>query len=82
MPKKDDLELTKKKLVELETDIKKLSITFFAYQSAFAQILDDAGLLNDKKFKEYLNKYKKQFAKLMGDAEFLKMMRQFKRKGK
>ena len=82
MPKKDDLEAIKKKLNELEFKVSKLAQANFAYVNAVLQLLADKGITDQKEYKKYLDVYKKQYSKLMQDAEFLKLMRQFKRKGK
>jgi hypothetical protein len=72
----------KKKLNDLDTKLSKLTLTFFAYQQAMLQVLAEAGLTNQKKFKKILDGHKKQFGQILDDAEFLKMMAQLKKKWK
>ena len=79
MPK-DDLETIKKKLIELELKVSKLAQANFAYVNAILQLLAEKGITDQKEYKRYLDLYKKQYSKVIQDAEFLRMMRQLKGK--
>lgn len=82
MMSKDELEEIKKKLNELERKIRRLSSAHFAYINAVLQTLADQGITDKRKFKRLLAGYQKQYTKLIKEVEFLRIMRQFKSKGK
>ena len=76
--RKNQREIITKKINELDRSFGKSAQIIFAYLSAILQLLEDKGITDKKQFKKYLDSYKKQFSKLADDAEFLKLMRNFK----
>lgn len=76
-PNKNQPEIIKKKINEIDERVSRSSQVLFAYLSAILQLLEEKGITDKKEFKNYLNANKKQFSKLAEDAEFLKLMRQF-----
>ena len=72
----------KKKLNELDEKLSKLTISHHALIMALITILQEEGVLSDDRFRELTGKYKKLLRDVDEHAEFIKMMRQIKRKKK
>lgn len=72
----------KKKLNDLDAKLSKLTISHHSLIMALITILQEEGVLKDDRFRELANKYKKLLRDVDEHAEFIKMMRQIKRKKK
>jgi len=82
MPKKPSIEKVIKKLNELDEKLDKLNITYFAYFGTILDALESRGILDKSSFRKLLKAHKKQYAKIKREAEFIRMMGQFKKKKK
>ena len=82
MPKKSENEQIKQKLNELERKVDKLSQTTYGYIYAMLHILSERGVTDQGEFRKFLKAYKKRYSQIARDIEFLKIVRQLKRKSK
>lgn len=73
----DDLEVTKKKLAQLENVLDALIQKTFAYCSTILHILEDRGLAEPSEVIPILKGYHKQFDEAARNGEFFKLMGQF-----
>jgi hypothetical protein len=72
----DDLEATKKKVLELEAGLSQLTDHTFAYFTAILQLLQDRGIVERKQMIRWLEWYKKRYAEASRDLEFFNLMQQ------
>ena len=71
-----------KKLNELDEKLSKTTGVHWAYFMAILEILREEGVLKGRRFEELANKYKKLLRDVDEHAEFIRMMRQIKRRKK
>ena len=70
----------KKQLSDLDTKLSKTTGVHWAYFMAILEILREEGVLKEGRFQELADKYKKLLKDVDDHAEFLKIMRQFRKK--
>ncbi|MFZ5802037.1 MAG: hypothetical protein ACOY3K_02845 [Candidatus Omnitrophota bacterium] len=75
-------EALKKKMTELEKRLNISSHLILSYLNALILLLADKGIASREEFAEYLERSKAELRKLGQEAEFLKMMKDFKKDGK
>lgn len=77
---KEELELLKIKVSELESDVHRLCLIALANDNAFLQLLADKRIATVQEMDEYIEAFSDHYKKISRDEEFIRLMSQVRDK--